>query len=465
MRILVVEDDKLIQHGIRMVFKDHSVVVVDSGEVVLENLKSLSFNLMFLDIKLKGHMTGVDVLTEARKLDPMLPVIIMSGLDDKDTIMKCLELGAVDYMVKGSVNPSAYTFAVHKASAWRLKQEEQMRLNPSKKLPNNIEFEDYFRAIVGKSPETVNLREQLTKIGKTDGPFLIIGETGTGKELVAHALWAAKNCKKRPLITVNCAELQSTTVEGELFGFEKGAFTGANSQRIGLFEAAHGGDIFLDEIGELPLEMQAKLLRVIQEKKIRRMGSNLERTLDFRVIAATNRNLREEVDAGGFRSDLFYRLDVHSVYLTPLKQRKSDILKLLKYYFLKESMTNVQIDPDVEEKILAFSWPGNVRQLIGFIKFVIPMLDAVDSKIGDREWVAWMAKQASGECLKKIELSTKDQISQLLQAGQFDIDKDYEDRRRDFVSTALELSNNNRTDAAKLLGVTRQRLVNWLSGY
>ncbi|MEQ1665976.1 MAG: response regulator, partial [Bdellovibrionales bacterium] len=150
MRILVVEDDKLIQHGIRMVFKDHSVVVVDSGEVVLETLKSLSFNLMFLDIKLKGHMSGVDVLTEARKLDPMLPVIIMSGLDDKETIMKCLELGAVDYMVKGSVNPSAYTFAVHKASAWRVKQEEQMRLNPSKKLPNNIEFEDYFRAIVGK---------------------------------------------------------------------------------------------------------------------------------------------------------------------------------------------------------------------------------------------------------------------------------------------------------------------------
>ncbi|MEQ1665139.1 MAG: helix-turn-helix domain-containing protein, partial [Bdellovibrionales bacterium] len=151
--------------------------------------------------------------------------------------------------------------------------------------------------------------------------------------------------------------------------------------------------------------------------------------------------------------------------LTPLKQRKSDILKLLKYYFLKESMTNVQIDPAVEEKILAFSWPGNVRQLIGFIKFVIPMLDSVDAKIGDREWVAWMAKQASGEGLKVIEMSTKDQISQLLQAGQFDIDKDYEDRRRDFVSTALELSNNNRTDAAKLLGVTRQRLVNWLSGY
>lgn len=462
MRILIVEDDQLVQQSIKHVFKDHKAVCVEAGEEALELIANDScFNLVFLDIRLAGQLSGVEVLKAIRICQPALPIVIMSGLEDRKTIMECLELGAVDYLVKGSVNPSAYMFAVHKASVWRSKQAEALGASSF----DEAAFEDAFEQIVGTSHEMVSLREELRIKGKFEGSFLVIGETGTGKELVARALWAAKGDKSRPYITVNCAALQPSTIEGELFGFEKGAFTGALDRRIGLFEAADGGDIFLDEIGELPLEMQAKLLRVIQERKIRRMGSNKEIQLNFRVIAATNRNLIQEVEAGRFRADLYYRLDMHKFTLSPLRARPQDIVRIFTHYLAKDGIENVSISESVRQKIETFDWPGNGRQLIAFGKFITPMIDPVNPTITDKAWQAWTEKSELYIASVDNFSSSKEQIIKALKTGNFDIDRDYEERRRSLVETALELTDNNRTGAAKLLGVTRQRLVNWLAGY
>lgn len=458
MRILVVEDDKLVQAGLRVTFREHQITSVDSGEDAIEAVTETSFNLMFLDIRLSGQMNGLEVLMRVRDIDPLLPVIVMSGLDDKKTIVQCLENGAVDYLVKGSVNPSAYAFAVHKASVWRKKEADAH----SQIKGFDDELEKSFLEIVGASSATDELKNAISIVGKTDGPFLIYGETGTGKELAAHAIWSAKACKSRPFIIVNCAEFQSSMIEGELFGYEKGAFTGASAQRIGLFEAANGGDIFLDEIGELPLEFQAKLLRVVQLKRVRRVGSNSERQLDFRVIAATNRDLRSETQKGFFRQDLLYRLDVHSLSLSPLRNRSDDIPRLLRHFFEKEGQRNIEISQLLMTEVCQYSWPGNVRQLISLVKFVNPLLDPVESRMSDDHWKCWLAKQETSS--SKLSDSTKDSICRKLSQGNFNYDLDATTSRKAHVDAALTIAGQNQAAAARLLGISKQRLQSWLQG-
>jgi len=457
MRILVVEDDKLIQDSMRMIFDEHSVVTVESAEEALTLLESVPYNILFLDIRLKGAMLGTELLKKVREIDPLLPVIMMSGLEDRKTIVDCLESGAVDYIVKGSVNTSAYAFVIHKASVWRKQQAEKL----SHKVVTVKELEDSFNAIVGRSSTTKELKEKIAIVGKSNGPFLIQGETGTGKELVARAIWAAKGCANRPFITVNCAEFQGSMIEGELFGYEKGAFTGAATQRIGLFEAAHGGDIFLDEIGELPFEFQAKLLRVLQEKKVRRIGSNHEKAFDFRVIAATNRNLQSEVAVGKFREDLLFRLDVHGLRLAALQDRPEDISDLLEYYFAVQRRSNVGIPETVRAELASYGWPGNVRQLVGFVSFVMPFLDPVNPQITPNLLNSWLEKSAPS--LSKADTaSAKEQLLISLKSGGFNIDSHAETIKRDFIRAALDLGKFNRNEAARMLGVSRQRLAHWI---
>jgi len=458
MRILVVEDDVLLQQAFKMQFDEHAVSAVESGELALKALKRVPYSIMFLDIRLKGHLTGVDVLREVRRLDPLLPVIMTSGLEDRATIVECLELGAVDYAVKGTVNPSAYQFMIHKAAVWRRNLAEKAAHRPVE----GKDLDESFSIIRGSSNATTQLKERISTVGRTDGPFLIQGETGTGKELVARSIWAAVGDQKRPFITVNCAEFQNSTIESELFGYEKGAFTGALQQKIGIFEAAHGGDIFLDEIGELPLEFQAKLLRVIQERKIRRMGSNFEREFEFRVIAATNRDLASQAHVGTFRQDLYYRLDVHSLTLTPLRNRPEDIPELLSFFFERQNRASIRIDQDVLNVLSEFRWPGNVRQLEAFVKFTIPLTCAVDPRLTMDQWVAWSNKLSSSLPVGE-NVDSNVSVATLIAQGGFNYDQVTEATRHQYVAVAMELAKQSRTEAAKMLGVTRQRLSGWLS--
>lgn len=461
MKLLIVEDDALLGRSIELAFAEDDTTLLDSGEAAIEKLNTSSFNMMFLDINLRGVLTGLDVLRHVRTSDPLIPVVVMSGKEDQLLIQECLELGAVDYLVKGSVNVAAYKYCVHKASIWRKRQAEHLsHIRISEK-----ELQSSFDDIKGTSPQIRQLKNKIQLVAKSDGPFLIQGETGTGKEIVARSIWAAYGDLKRPFITVNCAEFQQTTIEGELFGYEKGAFTGALSQKIGLFEAAHGGDIFLDEIGELPLEFQAKLLRVIQEKKVRRMGSNFERAFNFRVIAATNKNLHRESSEGRFRQDLLYRLDIQSFVLEPLRSRKEDIPVILEYFFEKEGICGVKIENETLMAIAESAWRGNVRQLLAFVKFISCYLDRVHPQIGLTEWKLWTEKQKLN--WDQVETSNEAQSDQdlfsILSRGDFDYDRYSEQTKRLYIETALKMVDSSRTEAARLLGVSRQRLSNWIT--
>ena len=456
MRILLVEDDKLLTDGFDVLFKESAITTVRTGAEAIEKLRSIPYNILFLDIRLEDSVSGIEVLKTARVVDPLLPVIMMSGHDDKETMTQCLELGAVDYLVKGSVTPAAYKFAVNKASVWRKQQAE---IGSHKKYSGE-EMTKALESIKGESESIKSMRAKISLLGKTEGPFLISGETGTGKELIARALWAAMGDKNRPYISVNCAQFQATTIEGELFGYEKGTFTGANGQKIGLFEAAHGGDIFLDEIGELPLEFQAKLLRVLQEKKIRRMGATEERVSEFRLIAATNRNLGAEVELGNFREDLLYRLDVQSIQLDPLRNRADDISILLCHFLKEKGLKGLSVDEKVVSGMAEYLWPGNIRQLSGFVKFVTPYLDKVDPCISESIWASWVAKQRPAKDSTESGVTTG--IVKRILAGDFNYDEFSESLRKTYISTAMGMTQNNKTTAAKMLGVSRQRLQKWL---
>jgi len=373
MKILVVDDDELMQLTLKTVFKGEQVLFATSFAEASELLKSEYFNVAFLDIQLKKgtHGDGLDLLKLIGERDSYLPCVMISALDDRATVMKCLELGAVDYVAKGTVSPEAYRLALYKSAVWRKLLSE----SPSGRVPKTLRGDFDLSQIKGNSTKMVELKSTIQKMGVLPGPFLVLGETGTGKELVAKALWAAKRDSNRPFIAVNCASLPENLVESELFGYEKGSFTGALATKTGLFEAANGGDIFLDEIGELSADLQAKFLRVLQDRKVRRVGSDKERPLDIRIIAATNIDLMEAVSENEFREDLFYRLNVHQVRLPPLRERSEDLLELFDLFMKEHGFSEVSLSEEAKGLMLQFKWPGNVRQLKGFSEYLRANLD------------------------------------------------------------------------------------------
>ncbi len=483
MKILIVDDDDLVQKTMQFTFSDSDVTSAETGEEALKLIKAQGFNVLFLDIRLKGKLTGVDVLKKAREIDPLLPIIMMSGLDDDEIQRQCLELGAVDYLVKGTLDESAYRHKLNNAAVWRKKEAELLSREP-KMNPKLCESYLKYR---GPSKFNEELHHRIEVIGKTDGPFLIFGASGTGKELAARAIWAAFGDEHRPFIKVNCGAIAATLIESELFGHEKNAFTGATERRMGLFEAANGGDIFLDEIGELTLEFQPKLLRVLQEKSVRAVGSNHEKKFDFRVIAATNRDLWAEAKRKNFRDDLLYRLDVHRIFLPPLRKRSEDIESLMLHFFKSEGLRNVEISHDLLKEIIAFEWPGNVRQLMTFVTSVAPMIDPVQPVLTPSLWEAWKLKPeelsafmdgagancaganggngVAGKLAGETNLSPrqiKNIILERIKNGDFNYDKASKERQLLYIETALEYTHQNQAAAARLLGISKQRLQMWL---
>ncbi len=463
MKLLIVEDDLLMQQTLIGVFNDHQCVVVSTYAAAELALSLNIFGAAFLDIQLSGPVEkdGMLLLKKIQDLDHYLPCIMISGIDDPQTITKCLDLGAVDYVAKGTVNPQAYKIALLKALNWKKIVAESPQEREKKR---NI-TDDF--GIKGSSQGTNDLREQISRVSNMPGPFLIMGETGVGKELVARALWAGVKKNHRPFIAVNCASLPENLVESELFGYEKGAFTGAMNAKTGLFEAANGGDIFLDEIGDLGLDLQAKLLRVLQEKKVRRLGSDKERPVDFRIIAATNIDLVEAVAQKEFREDIFYRLNVYSVRVPALRDRIDDVPELLKYFLNEMGISSVEIDTSAQTALKEYLWPGNVRQLKAFCLFMIPFLNGGKTLIEEKYFTQWKLNQGLkvGPPVTQ-ELSAEVQVATALKNQKsLDIVGLVESFQKSYVDVALKLTKNNRSQAAKILGVSRQRLSNWLSDW
>lgn len=374
LKIFVVDDNELyarMSHHHLSLNPDNEVEKFKSGKECLDALYK-NPDLVFLDYSLPG-MSGIEILRKIKETHKEIPVIIVSGQEDVSTAVNLLKEGAYDYIVKDeNAKERMWNACNHVRENARLRSEID-------KLREEVNLKYDFSNIKGNSTALKKVFKLIEKAALTNITVSITGETGTGKELVAKAIHYNSKFRKKPLVAVNIAAIPHDLLESELFGHEKGAFTGAVNKRIGKFEEADGGTVFLDEIGEMDLQLQAKLLRILQEKEVTRIGSNQSIKINTRVIVATHRNLAEEVKAGNFREDLYYRLLGLPVELPPLRDRENDIILLTKFFldeFTKENkLGKQQITSEAQKKMRGYHWPGNVRELKAVIELAAVLSD------------------------------------------------------------------------------------------
>jgi len=357
MRILIIDDEKSVRESLEDILKDEGYPVISAStgrEGILKAVETQP-DVILLDLFLPG-MSGIEVLKKLseEKITELSTIIVISGHGTIETAVKAIKLGAFDFIEK-PINLERLLSTIEKA-------KRQLQLIKTR----NILFESR-ESLIGESPAMKNLKETIEIVSKVDSTVLIIGESGTGKELVARSIHRLSKRADKPFVDINCAAIPDNLIESELFGYEKGAFTGATKGKKGKFEIADEGTLFLDEIGDMPMLAQSKLLRVLEERKISRIGSVDNIPVDVRVIAATNKNLEEEVKRGNFREDLFYRINVVPIYVPPLRERGEDIIILAEHFlsaFSKDyKREKPELSDDVKEIMLGYSWPGNVREL------------------------------------------------------------------------------------------------------
>ena len=360
--LLVVDDEPQILRAVSGLLQDEGfeVLTAPDGETALKMVAAEAPDLVLLDIALPG-LDGLEALTELKRQHPLLPVIMVSAYGSVENAVKATRLGAFDFIEKPP-NADKILLSVRNALEWARLAEENRRLR-QQRAP--------VKEIIGESAAISRLREKLALVAPTNAAVLIIGENGSGKELVARALHALSRRSHQPLVEVNCAAIPEDLIESELFGHEKGAFTGASSRRRGKFDLAHEGTLFLDEIGDMSLKTQAKILRILEEQRFERVGGGRPIQVDVRVLAATNKNLEEEIAKGRFREDLYHRINVIPLNVPPLRERREDT-PLLAAHFLQElSQENgapaKTFTPAVLEALAAMPWPGNVRELKNFV--------------------------------------------------------------------------------------------------
>ena len=371
-RILIVEDESVIRSALRRLLERNSYQVSEAASVSeAESDHDLAgYDLIISDLRLPGA-PGTDLIKRAGDV----PVLIMTSYASLRSAVDSMRMGAVDYIAK----PFDHNDMVN-AVARILSDRESKRSEAPRQMPSSTQRERAVEGFIGSCTEMVTLFDHLRKIAPTDATVLVLGETGTGKELVARSLHHHSQREERPLISVNCAAIPETLIESELFGYEKGAFTGANTNRTGLIEAADGGTLFLDEIGELPVEAQARLLRFIQEGEIRRIGSVESRKVDVRLICATHRDLQQLTLEGKFRQDLFYRINVMRLQLPALRERGKDILELAEFILNKRAgelgKQPRHFSPKAIQAITTYTWPGNVRELENAVERALILSEA-----------------------------------------------------------------------------------------
>jgi two-component system response regulator AtoC len=357
-RLLVVDDEQSIRKLCMTIGNSlgYACAEAESAEVALARVEQEAPDLILTDLKLPTQ-SGVELLRQAKALFPRTEIAIMTGHGSIESAVDAMKLGAYDYIEK--------PFRVEKMRLLLQRMAEKVRLvTENQFLRERVDTEDNLDGIVGASANIQDVLRMVSRLKDTRTPVLISGESGTGKELVARAIHFRGTMAQTAFVAVDCGSLVPTLMESELFGYEKGAFTGAMKSKAGLFQTANGGTIFLDEIGELPLEMQAKLLRVLQEREVRPVGSNAAQSVDVRVIAATNRDLENAYRDGTFRKDLYFRLNVVTVHLPALRERRSDIPMLVHHFLNRYAPgTNLQVTPAAMKSLLQYEWPGNVREL------------------------------------------------------------------------------------------------------
>jgi two-component system, NtrC family, nitrogen regulation response regulator NtrX len=367
-KILAVDDEVSILESLRGILQDEGylVTVATSGEQALEEVFKDLPDLVLLDIWLPG-MDGLTVLGELKKTFPNLPVIIISGHGNIDTAVKATKMGALDYVEKPLSLERIVVSVQNGLELSRLQEESRFWQQKATRRSQ----------LTGKSPTVESLRGEIQRAAPTNATVLITGENGTGKELVARMLHQLSRRSQRPMVEVNCAAIPEELIESELFGHEKGAFTGAHERRKGKFDAGHEGTLFLDEIGDMSLRTQAKILRIIQEQNFERVGGSKPIQVDVRIVAATNKDLQKEIDAGRFRQDLYYRLNVIPIRVPPLRERLQDIPLLVEDFLSQvaneSAMGRKEISPKVHTLLQSYHWPGNVRELRNFVERLVIM--------------------------------------------------------------------------------------------
>ncbi|MBZ9628094.1 sigma-54 dependent transcriptional regulator [Psychroflexus sp. CAK1W] len=370
--LLIIEDEDAIRRVLKKILLEeenkYDIDEAEDGLSGVEMIKKNKYDLVLCDIKMP-KMDGLEVLSACQKLQPELPVVMISGHGDLETAVQTMRMGAFDYISKPpDLNRLLNTVRIALDHTQLAKENKQLKKKVSK------QFE-----MIGKSEELDQIKSMIDKVAPTEARVLITGENGTGKELVAHWLHEKSDRNKGPFIEVNCAAIPSELIESELFGHVKGAFTSANKDRAGKFEAANGGTIFLDEIGDMSLSAQAKVLRALQENRVQRVGSDKDIKVDVRVIAATNKDLKDEIDGKRFREDLYHRLAVIIIHVPALKDRRADIPELIKHFtekIAKEQGTKPKVfEPEAISLLEQLNWTGNIRELRNVVERLIILGD------------------------------------------------------------------------------------------
>jgi len=437
-RILIVDDELVVRDSLARWFsaEGYETKAVASAREALE-VATQEWDLALLDIKMPG-MDGMELEARLKEADPDLILIMMTGYATVDTAVTALKNGAYDYLTK-PVDPDELSHLVHKALEHRRTRREVVRLQENLK-------EIFPRTeLVGKSPAMRRVTEMIETVAPTDSTVLITGESGTGKEVVARAIHAASPRRLMPMVTIHCGALTETLLESELFGHERGAFTGAQFRKKGKFEIAEGGTVFLDEISDISLKTQTDLLRVLQEKEIVRVGSTQPIHVDFRAIAATNKDLQALVQAGSFRPDLYYRLHVVTIDMPPLRERREDIPLLVEHFVTKLCATMnrpepPQVAPEAMDLLIRYYWPGNVRELENAV---------------ERALVIGRGR----------ELRPSDFSFQLQAAGAPANGRSLEDVERAHIEHVWSQAGGNHSRAARTLGIDRTTLYKKLKRY
>lgn len=434
-KILIVEDEFIVANDLKIMLKKAGYQVTDIASSVVQARKSIvekKPDWVLLDIMLKGDLTGIDLAWELREIN--LPFLYISANTNQTILEAVKETQPYGFMVKPFRERDLMVML--DIAKYRFDVEKNTEVQ---EIENHYQIE----GIIGKSPLLQDVVEKVRVVAPTDTSVLVVGESGTGKEKIAHSVHLLSGRKNSKIVVVNCAALPHSLIESELFGHEKGSFTGANAQRIGKFEQANGGTVFLDEIGELPLDSQVKLLRVLQEKEIERLGGNKTIKVDVRIVAATNRSLEKEVAEGRFRLDLYYRLNVFPIELPSLRERKEDIELLAKYFLNKyasASKRNItSISEDALKQLQQYNWPGNIRELEHLIERTILLTKT--------------SEITHFELPKSIEKSTLEESNSEI--------KSLEEIERDHILKALQSSNGKVSGtggAAEVLKIQAQTL-------
>ena len=449
LRCLVVDDDDSVRKMCVRVAETvgFACLQADCAETALQMLEADPPNVVLTDLLLPDS-SGIELVRQAKAQFPDIEMAIMTGYASVDSAIEAVRLHAHDYIKK------PFSLADLKLVLQRMHEKASLRAE-NRVLREHVAAVNEMSGIIGSSGQMHEIMRLVDRVKDMRMPVLITGESGTGKELVTRAIHERSSHANKPFVVVDCGALAPTLIESELFGHEKGAFTGANGQKIGLFQAANGGTIFLDEIGELPLEMQTKLLRVLQQKEVRPLGSNRSLKVDVRVIAATNRDLEVEYRAGRFRKDLFFRLNVVSLHLPPLRDRRSDIAVLAQHFLRRSSQRNLQISPAAMDALLRYDWPGNIRELENCIERAVAL---AEHEVIDLPDLPMGVQQRAGS--ESPDVPQQEQAAQT-DGGQTELEK----AEKATILRLLNETNSDKVLLAKLLGVSRATLYRKLKRY